>query len=246
VAPARKTNTDDKIIKDILESYHLTDGRQPVYTPADWGGHDLATTDWLRKFARAIASFDQSKNAWETVTKKCDASRIIEILYLYTNPKTCSAKESRKSHYAVAEEIDVILMEYEFLCEEIERVIHKPRVLETMRYAEIDLTEELHRLEEIKQRVQVLRDLYRALGSPKRKIRNWYLLLLDVEISGQTDADFAYATELADLINAAHAAHYVGREDKVPARTTDEWLVSKYIDRYKKFRPLLNAIRGRK
>jgi hypothetical protein len=245
VTPARKTNTGDEIIKGILESYHLTDGRQPVYTPGDWGGHDLATTDWLKKFARAIANYEQRVIAWNTLREKCDASRIIELLYLYTNPETGLGEESRKSHYAVAEEIDSILMEYELLCEEIERVTQEPRVLETMRYAEIELTEELHRLEEIKQRIRVLRDFYRALGSPKREIRNWYLFLLYVEISGKTDADFAYATELANLIDAARAAHYVAGQDKVRAQTTDEWSIRKYIDRYKKFLPLLNAIRGR-
>ena len=192
MTPTRKTSTgsrrrtpSDEIIKGILDSYHLTDGRPPVYTPADWGGHDLAETEWLKEFAKQIASSEDRRTAWNTLREKCDASRIIELLYLYTNPETCLADESRKSHYAVAEEIDSIFWEYELLCEEIARVTQEPRVLEAMRYVEIELTEELHRLEEIKQRMRVLGDFYRGLASPKRNPRNWCLFLLGVEISGK-------------------------------------------------------------
>lgn len=233
---SRRRPKKDEFIKGILDSYHVTDGCPPL--AQHWGGHDLAKTDWLKRFTEEIAdNNNRSFEAWNAVKKKCDASFIIELLYLMTIPGRCRAEESRDSDHALAAEIERIHLKYSKLLEDIDSLIQNPRVSACMPYARLDLAEKVRTLQASKQRLEVLRDYYKGFGSYKRNQRDWYLHLLVGHVSDATG--HSHVRVLTSLIDSARAAHNERGE------VSDEGALTKRIQRYKQFLISLNSIRNR-
>ena len=225
---SRRGPKKDELIKGILDSYHVTDDCCPPLAQ-QWGGHDLAKTDWLKKFAEEIAdNNNRSLEAWNILKKKCDTSFIIELLYLMTIPGRCRAEESRDSDHVLAAEIEGILPKYGKLLEDIDSLIQDPRVSACMPYARPDLAKESQTLQDSKQRLEVLRDYYKRFGSYKRNQRDWYLLLLAAEVVEKTSK--YHVGSLASLIDWARAAH--GERTR---QVTDEDALKKRIQRQMKF-----------
>lgn len=224
---SRRGPWKDEIIKSILDSYHVTDGCPPLAT--HWGGHDLAKTDWLRRFAREIADDENKKGleAWNTLKEKCDTSRIIELLYLLTLRGEYRAEEDQDAHRAFMTEIERIIARYNKLRDDIYGLVQNPRLSSLMPYVGGDLLEEVHKLQESKEHLEVLRDSNKKWASRKRNPRDWYLLLLAGAVVEGTGRFHARA--LANLIESARIAH------NERSQRTDEQVLYKRIQRWMKF-----------
>jgi hypothetical protein len=232
----RRSPKKDELIKGILDSYHVTVGCPPL--AQHWGGHDLAKTDWLKRFAKEIAdNNNRSLEAWNTLKKKCDTSFIIELLYLMTIRGRYRAEESQDSDHLLATEIEKILPKYGKLLEDIDSLIQDPRVSAGMPYAQFDLAKESKTLQDSKQRLEVLRDYYKGFGSYKRNQRDWYLHLMASHVSNAIGN--YHVRFLMSLIDSARAAHNERR------KVSDEGALTKRIQRYKQFLKSLNSIRNR-
>jgi hypothetical protein len=232
-ASAIKSDTDssrrprrEELIKDILDSYHVTDGCPPL--AQHWGGHDLAKTAWLKGFAERIAdNHYESLKAWRTVKEKCDTSWIIELLYLLTFRGKARTDQDQDAYHALIAEIENIISKYDKLRDDIVALVVYPRFSSPMAYMGRDLLEELHRLEQSKKRLETLRNTNKKWGSYKRSARDWYLFLLGKEIINVTGR--LPGEKVARLIAVARSAH------NERADVTKATALKKRIHRWAKF-----------
>jgi hypothetical protein len=234
-AGSRRGPTRDKLIKDILDSYHVTDGCPP---PAKhWGGYDLAKTEWLKRFAEEITIDDKRLEAWGMLKGKCDTSFLIELLYLMTVRAKVWKEKSQEVHRALAIEIDKVISRYDKLGESISDLRRNPRFSHPIPFARLDLAQELHRLQDSKKHLELLRDFHKKAGSYKRNPRNWYFFVLARNILKATGR--RHVRELASLVDSARAAH----NEKGEVSDVDK--LAKRIQHYKEFLESLNSIRNR-
>jgi hypothetical protein len=216
----------EALIKDILDSYHVTDGCPPL--AQHWGGHDLAKTAWLKGFAERIAdNLYESLKVWRTLKEKCDTSWIIELLYLLTFRGKVRAVQDQDAYHALVAEIEKIISRYDKLRDDIVALVRYPRFSSPMAYMGRDLLAELQRLEQSRKRLETLRNANKKWGSYKRTARDWYLFLLAREIINSTDS--LQTKQLARLIEVARSAH------NERADVTNEAALKKRIQRWATF-----------
>lgn len=224
---SRRGPSETTIIQSIVESYRPTDGCPPLST--HWGGHDLAKTEWLKRFAQEIAREDNKNNvdAWNTLKDKCDTSFIIELLYLLTYRGTCRADEDKDAYRLFITEVEKIIPKYDRLGDEIRSLMENPKLSSPMAYIGHDLEQQVKILQEAKERLEAVRDSNVKWCSYKRSARDWYLLLLAGTVKDATGSFHIEA--LATLIQSALAAHQE-RSD-----TINEEAVRKRIQRWIRF-----------
>lgn len=191
--------------EQIVESYHTTtDSCPPLST--HWGGYDLGKTDWLKKFAQQVSDDrNESFEAWNTVKGKCNASEIIELLYLMTHKGRVYVDESQDAYNSLIAEIEKIRPRYDKLLKDVIGLTTKRRLSLTMPYVCADIIEAFRRVFESK---KILEEVSRANiehGSRKRGMRDWYFFLLCVTLIGPTGRP--HIEELATLIDAARIAN---------------------------------------
>lgn len=216
----------EKIANQIIEGYRAADGCPPLST--HWGGHDLRTTDWLKRFAAKIAD-DQTKvfKAWNTIKEKCDTSSIIELLYLCTIRSKVYVDESQDQYHALIAEVERMIPKYDKLLDEIIEMTNNPDFSITMPYVSRHIAETLQKLRESKQSLEEVRSANLQHGSYKRNARDWYLFLMATELINSLGRP--HVEELATLLEAAQFAHNeIGHSEGVAKLT-------KRIQRWKKY-----------
>jgi hypothetical protein len=214
------------IVTSILGGYSPSEGCPPLQTL--WGGYDLAENPWLRRFAETIADCESYTDAWNKLTGKCDASYIIELLYLFTCKKKTRVDEDRDAYHLLNQQLDKILPKYNELLDEIGSLVEKEELSNPMVYCRPKFILQLQLLQWQKRHLEAIRDSGDILGSRKRKYRNWYLLLLGTHAKAKTGS--FQISQLANLIEAALAAHSQTNDGKI----TYEAGVRRGIQRWKK------------
>ena len=230
MASTRKSGSGpkiDEIAKGILDSYRHTDEGCPPLA-SQWGGYDLAKSDWLKMFADKIAvNAYRSLEAWRALEKKCDTSWIIELLYLLTFRGKCRVELDQDAYHAVSVELGKLIAAYKKLGDDlVVALVENFRHSTPLAYMGGDLLNEIRALEQSKKRLEILRDANKKWGSYKRNMRDWYLFLLAAEVIKATGR--SHVKELASLIETARAAH---KERTV----ADEDALKKRIQRWTDF-----------
>ena len=189
----------EEIVQGILASYHCT---------RDWrryrGGYDLAKTGWLRRFAEEITKDAASLDPWNTLKEKCDASFMIEHLYIMTLPEKTARKKKATTNRAFKAQIEKMLPRYDKLQDDIIGLFRGDRIILLVPGGR-DLLEEFLKLQQSKQRLEALMVARRKMGWFKPTSWNFYLYLLAREIRYRTGR--SHLARLTSLIALASNAH---------------------------------------
>ena len=195
---------DDKTLSSrICDVYQSADGCPPLSGP--WEGSPLSEDPWLKKFAACVARELLAAEAWrmlEQKIRKDDLRSLIELLYLFTVRKDTGADKTRKINGVLKVSLEWIIPAYDDLIDKLSDLM-KLSVAVWLDYE--NLAELRRRLIAGRARADKVREDAAVYGSPKAKIRDFYLAFMAAQMKGATGT--RQMSALRSLIMAAYAAH---------------------------------------
>ncbi|WP_109488517.1 hypothetical protein [Occallatibacter savannae] len=194
---------EEQIRTSILDSYKPSDGCPPLKD--HWGGYSLAAIPWLPAFAEQVAGDKNRRDAWKSLTERCDSSYLIDLVYVFTRKSGVLADDDQEDASAIKEALDHVLKRYEDLEKEIRKVVHNDDFRSEVLNRELEFQRQFRFLDASCKHMRKLRDYFARRGLRKRDPRDWYLMLLCKHTMEATGS--IHEEEIVTLIEAAYDAH---------------------------------------